>query len=151
MGGCPFSCTGTSLRIARSTNASVVSRGSSSTMAYCSTLTITEWGIAFLRHRNVADASCLSCHGNRWPHDSIEPGCLVKSRAGVGAGGLSPNNSLAGSFIFLGRVDWRRVRAPTGGCVGFSCSASADVRAALSLQASITSGKVNCEPILRVW
>jgi hypothetical protein len=91
---------------------------------------MTLWGIAFLKHLNVADASCRSCHGNKWPHDSIEPGRRVKSRAGVGAGGLSPNSSFAGSFIFLCGVDGvfrcalsRRRR----GCVGFGvCGASAE-------------------------
>ena len=58
--------------------------------------------MAFLKHLNVADASCRSCHGNKWPHDSMDPGRLPRQeRAGVGAGGLSPNSSLAGSFIFL--------------------------------------------------
>ena len=99
--GGPFSCIGTSLRIARSTSARVVSRGSLSIIAYCSTRTMTEWGMAFRRHRSVADASFLSDNGNKWPHDPIAPGCLVKSRAGVGAGGLSPNSNLAGSFIFF--------------------------------------------------
>ena len=47
------------------------------------------------------DELMMSDNGNKWPHASIEPGCLVKSRAGVGAGGLSPNSSLAGSFIFF--------------------------------------------------
>ena len=70
-------------------------------MAYCSTRTMTEWGMAFRRHRSVADASCLSCHGKRWPHDSIDPGWHTRSRAGVGAGGVSPRSSLVGSFIFF--------------------------------------------------
>ena len=119
--GGPFSCIGTSLRIARSTSAKVVSRGSSSTIAYCSTRTMTEWGMAFLRHRSVAEASCLSCHGNRWPHDSIEPGCRVNKRAGVGAGGLSPSSSFAGSFIFIGSRRLACSAAPRRrGCVGFS-------------------------------
>ena len=61
--------------------------------------------MAFLKHLNVADASCLSDNGNKWPHDSMDPGCRVSNRAGVGAGGLSPSNSLLGSFIFLGRGD----------------------------------------------
>ena len=44
----------------------------------------------------------------------MDPGRRVSNRAGVGAGGLSPNKSLAGSFIFFSGVDWRRARAPTG-------------------------------------
>ena len=99
-------------------------------MAYCKTRTMTEWGIAFLKHLNVADASCRSCHGNKWPQDSIEPGRRVKSRAGVGAGGLSPNKSFAGSFIFLGRVDGVPARAGApradGAVLVFVCSASAE-------------------------
>ena len=86
---------------------------------------ITEWGMAFLRHLNVADASCLSDNGSKWPHDPRAPGCLVKSRAGVGAGGLSPSSSFAGSFIFFVAsaacpLRWRRVRAPPSGLFGFS-------------------------------
>jgi hypothetical protein len=87
---------------------------------------MTLWGMAFLKHLNVADANFLSDSGRRWPHDPRAPGCLVKSRAGVGAGGLSPNSSLAGSFIFLcgvavvlWRVPLRSSRRADGGCIGF--------------------------------
>ena len=97
-------------------------------MAYCNTRTMTLWGIAFLKHLKVADASCLSDNGSKWPHDSIEPGCLVKSRAGVGAGGLSPSKSLLGSFMFWVAFRWRRVRAPTGLCWFLVYSASAEPR-----------------------
>ena len=61
--------------------------------------------MAFRRHRSVADASCLSDNGNKWPHDPRAPGWRVRSRAGVGAGGLSPSSSFAGSFIFFCCVD----------------------------------------------
>jgi hypothetical protein len=81
-------------------------------MAYCSTRTITEWGMAFRRHRSVADASCLSDNGSKWPHDPRAPGWRASKRAGVGAGGLSPNSSLAGSFIsFFGVGGVPRARA----------------------------------------
>ena len=64
----------------------------------------------------------------------MDPGCRVNSRAGVGAGGLSPSSSFAGSFIFLGRVGGvlSRVflRRADGGCVGFSSVARLLSRAA---------------------
>jgi hypothetical protein len=82
--------------------------------------------MAFLKHLNVADASCLSDNGNKWPQDSIEPGRLVKSRAGVGAGGLSPNNSLAGSFISLVASAGVASARPTGLSWVCVCSASAE-------------------------
>ena len=122
-------------------------------MAYCNTRIITEWGIAFLKHLNVADASCLSDNGNKWPHDSIEPGCLVKSRAGVGAGGLSPSSSFAGSFIFwvASAACLARVRgvasAPTGLLFWFLvCSGSAEPCGWIF---SISGGQRQCKGSLR--
>ena len=58
----------------------------------------------------------------------MDPGCLVKSRAGVGAGGLSPSNSLAGSFIFFGSRRRRALSAASRpgarrGCFGFASAA----------------------------
>ena len=71
--------------------------------------------MAFRRHLSVCEASCLSDNGSKWPHDPRAPGCRVSKRAGVGAGGLSPSSSFAGSFIFLGPVDGVfRYAAPMG-------------------------------------
>ena len=121
-------------------------------MAYCNTRTMTLWGIAFLKHRNVADASCLSDNGNKWPQDSIDPGWRASSRAGVGAGGVSPSRSLAGSFIFWVASAGVASARPTGLCWFLVCSASAEpCGLAFSLQALTFGGRDYCVLILMVW